>query len=59
MRVMLVMQEPFQSLLKNSHEMDLSDEEESTLQIKELAYESLQLLETAIFDKECEPIILP
>ncbi|KAL5082047.1 hypothetical protein RYX36_010468 [Vicia faba] len=37
-------------------DIDSSDEASFRMQIKELAYESLQLLETAIFDKECEPL---
>ncbi|XP_058779942.1 histone-lysine N-methyltransferase ATXR2 [Vicia villosa] len=37
-------------------DIDSSDETSFRMQIKELAYESLQLLETAIFDKECEPL---
>ncbi|RDY01875.1 Histone-lysine N-methyltransferase ATXR2, partial [Mucuna pruriens] len=39
-------------------DVDSSDEASFRLQIKELAFESLQLLKTAIFDKECEPCIL-
>ncbi|KAI5395775.1 Histone-lysine N-methyltransferase atxr2 [Lathyrus oleraceus] len=37
-------------------DIDSPDEASFKMQIKELAYESLQLLETAIFDKECEPL---
>ncbi|XP_020204122.1 histone-lysine N-methyltransferase ATXR2 [Cajanus cajan] len=37
-------------------DVDPSDEASFRLQIKELAFESLQLLKTAIFDKECEPL---
>ncbi|KAI5441878.1 hypothetical protein KIW84_011076 [Lathyrus oleraceus] len=37
-------------------DIDSPDEASFRMQIKELAYESLQLLETAIFDKECEPL---
>ncbi|GAU17085.1 hypothetical protein TSUD_105840 [Trifolium subterraneum] len=36
-------------------DIDSSDEASFRMQIKELAFESLQLLQTAIFDKECEP----
>ncbi|KAL2331817.1 hypothetical protein Fmac_019398 [Flemingia macrophylla] len=36
-------------------DVDPSDEASFRLQIKELAFESLQLLKTAIFDRECEP----
>ncbi|RZB76697.1 Histone-lysine N-methyltransferase ATXR2 isoform B [Glycine soja] len=39
-------------------DVDSSDEASFRLQIKMLAFESLQLLKTAIFDKECEPCIL-
>ncbi|KAK7261070.1 hypothetical protein RIF29_27373 [Crotalaria pallida] len=37
-------------------DIDSSDEPSFRMQIKELAFESLQLLKTAIFDKECEPL---
>ncbi|KAK7335563.1 hypothetical protein VNO80_27472 [Phaseolus coccineus] len=37
-------------------DVDSSDEPSFRLQIKELAFESLQLLKAAIFDKECEPL---
>ncbi|KAK7324781.1 hypothetical protein VNO77_28620 [Canavalia gladiata] len=37
-------------------DVDSSDEASFRMQIKELAFESLQLLKTAIFDKECEPL---
>lgn len=37
-------------------DVDSSNEASFRLQIKELAFESLQLLKTAIFDKECEPL---
>ncbi|KAJ1418125.1 Zinc finger, MYND-type [Sesbania bispinosa] len=37
-------------------DIDSSDEASFRMQIKELAFESLQLLKTAIFDKECEPL---
>ncbi|XP_047150437.1 histone-lysine N-methyltransferase ATXR2 [Vigna umbellata] len=37
-------------------DVDSSDEASFRLQIKELAFESLQLLKVAIFDKECEPL---
>ncbi|RZB76700.1 Histone-lysine N-methyltransferase ATXR2 isoform E [Glycine soja] len=37
-------------------DVDSSDEASFRLQIKMLAFESLQLLKTAIFDKECEPL---
>ncbi|WJX69105.1 Histone-lysine N-methyltransferase atxr2 [Trifolium repens] len=37
-------------------DIDSSDEASFRMQIKELAFESLQLLQTAIFDKECEPL---
>ncbi|CAJ1956358.1 unnamed protein product [Sphenostylis stenocarpa] len=39
-------------------DVDSSDEPSFRLQIKELAFESLQLLKAAIFDEECEPCIL-
>ncbi|XP_027187192.1 histone-lysine N-methyltransferase ATXR2 [Cicer arietinum] len=37
-------------------DIDSSDEASFRMQIKELAFESLQILKTAIFDKECEPL---
>ncbi|XP_045804458.1 histone-lysine N-methyltransferase ATXR2-like [Trifolium pratense] len=37
-------------------DIDSSDEASFRMQIKELAFESLQLLQTAIFEKECEPL---
>lgn len=37
-------------------DIDSSDDASFRMQIKELAFESLQLLKTAIFDKECEPL---
>ncbi|KAE9585605.1 hypothetical protein Lal_00009897 [Lupinus albus] len=37
-------------------DIDSSDEASFRMQIKELAFKSLQLLKTAIFDKECEPL---
>ncbi|KAK7272303.1 hypothetical protein RJT34_28813 [Clitoria ternatea] len=37
-------------------DVDSSDEASFRMQIKELAFESLQLLKTAVFDKECEPL---
>ncbi|KAK7402028.1 hypothetical protein VNO78_13964 [Psophocarpus tetragonolobus] len=37
-------------------DVDSSDDASFRLQIKALALESLQLLKTAIFDKECEPL---
>ncbi|KAL4394265.1 hypothetical protein AHAS_Ahas02G0134700 [Arachis hypogaea] len=36
-------------------DIDSSDEDSFRMQIKELAFKSLQLLKKAIFDKECEP----
>ncbi|QHO53499.1 Histone-lysine N-methyltransferase [Arachis hypogaea] len=39
-------------------DIDSSDEDSFRMQIKELAFKSLQLLKKAIFDKECEPCIL-
>ncbi|CAL0332183.1 unnamed protein product [Lupinus luteus] len=37
-------------------DIDSSDEASFRMQIKELAFKSLQLLKTAIFDEECEPL---
>ncbi|MED6207010.1 Histone-lysine N-methyltransferase atxr2 [Stylosanthes scabra] len=37
-------------------DIDSSDEDSFRMQIKELAFKSLQLLKAAIFDKECEPL---
>ncbi|XP_027342135.1 histone-lysine N-methyltransferase ATXR2 isoform X2 [Abrus precatorius] len=37
-------------------DVDSSDEDSFRMQIKELAYESLQLLKSAIFDKESSPV---
>ncbi|KAL1345740.1 hypothetical protein HN51_019443 [Arachis hypogaea] len=37
-------------------DIDSSDEDSFRMQIKELAFKSLQLLKKAIFDKECEPL---
>ncbi|KAI6672827.1 hypothetical protein NL676_000733 [Syzygium grande] len=39
-------------------DVDPSDEAVFRMEIKELAFKSLQLLKAAIFDKECEPRIL-
>ncbi|KAK7827278.1 histone-lysine n-methyltransferase atxr2, partial [Quercus suber] len=40
-------------------DVDSSDEAAFRMQLKELAFKSLQLLKAAIFSKECEPRILP
>ncbi|KAF7823119.1 Histone-lysine N-methyltransferase ATXR2 [Senna tora] len=40
-------------------DINSSDESAFRMQIRDLAFESLQLLKRAIFDKECEPCILP